>query len=133
MNRFEDIRDAANRLRGLQRQASTTVDRQDQDWQRTLVGIRRQTAAGIAELSAAARVWSAPGEADEEYSTLGRAVNKVRRTLAMHQALWPAVSIDPSDPQFRASVVQVVTAYDELFANLDAIERKLATAKWKKD
>lgn len=51
----------------------------------------------------------------------------------MHQALWPAVSIDPSDPQFRASVVQVVTAYDELFANLDAIERKLATAKWKKD
>ena len=53
------------------------------------------------------------------------------QALAMHQALWPAVSIDPQDQQFRASVAQVRTAYETLFASIEALERKVAAANLK--
>jgi hypothetical protein len=44
----------------------------------------------------------------------------------MHQASWPAVSVDPRQPDFKVSVAQVRGAYDDLFACLDLLVRKLA-------
>jgi hypothetical protein len=45
----------------------------------------------------------------------------------MHQASWPAILVDPRQPDFKASVALVRGAYDDLFACLDLLERKLAT------
>jgi hypothetical protein len=44
----------------------------------------------------------------------------------MHQASWPAASVDPRQPDVKVSVAQVRRAYDDLFACLDLLERKLA-------
>ena len=124
---LDEIRAAANRLRSLQRQASLAVDRRDEEWQRALVSLRRDIASGITELSAATRKLSPPVEARRELAALDQGVSALRRALAMHQASWPAVSVDPRQPDFKASVAQVRGAYDDLFAFLDLLERKLAT------
>ena len=125
---LNEIRATANRLRGLQQKASATVAAQGEGWQRELVGIRREIAGGIAELSATARRWSLSDEAGHEHAALVKGVNAVRRTLAMHQALWPAVSLNPPDPDFKASVAQVREAYDALFILLDELEGRMARA-----
>jgi len=123
---LDEIRAAANRLRGLQEKASAAVAAQGKDWQRELVTVRREIADGIAELSAATRAWSPPDEADYELAALTERVGAVRRALAMHQASWPAVSLNPLDPNFKASVAQVREAYDDLFTWLGALEARLA-------
>jgi len=123
---LDEIRIAAKRLRGLQQKASATVAAQGKDWQRELVAIRREIASGVAELSATTRRWSPPGEDAHEQADLVESVNAVRRALAMHQASWPAVSLKPLDPDFKASVAQVREAYDALFAQLDALEGRVA-------
>ena len=123
---LKEIRAAANHLRGLQQKASAAVAAQNEGWQRELVAIRREIASGIAELSATARSWSPPDEAGHEQAALVKGVNAVRRTLAMHQASWPAVSLKPLDPDFKASVAQVREAYEALFTQLDALEGRMA-------
>ena len=123
---LNEVRAAANRLRGLQQQASLAVDRGDEEWQRALVSLRRDIATGIAELSAATRKLPPLEEVSRELAALDRGVSALRRALAMHQASWPAVSVDPRQPDFKASVAQVRGAYDDLFACLDLLERKLA-------
>ena len=122
----EEIRAAANRLRGLQQQASLAVDRRDEEWQRALVSLRREIASGITDLSAATRKLSPPEEARPEITALDQHVSALRRALALHQASWPAVLVDPRQPDFKASVAKVRGAYDDLFACLDLLERKLA-------
>lgn len=123
---LHDVRTAANRLRALQQQASSTVEAQDENWQRDLVGIRRELASGIVTLTSSVREWSPPATLDRDHEELGRCVSRVRQALAMHQALWPAVSIDPRDREFRASAGQIRAAYDDLFASLDILTRKMA-------
>lgn len=125
---LKEIRAAANHLRGLQQKASAAVAAQNEGWQRELVAIRREIASGIAELSATARSWSPPDEAGHEQAALVKGVNAVRRTLAMHQALWPAVSLNPTDSDFKASVAQVREVYDALFTQLDALDGRMARA-----
>ena len=122
----EEIRAAANRLRGLQQKASLAVDRRDEEWQRALVSLRREIASGITDLSAAVRKLSLP-EASPELAALDLGTSALRRALAMHQASWPAVLVDPGRPDFKASVALVRGAYDDLFVCLDLLERKLAT------
>ena len=125
---LSEIRAAANHLRGLQQKASATVAAQGEGWQRELVAIRREIASGIAELSATTRNWSPPDGAGDEQAALVKGVNAVRRTLAMHQALWPAVTLNPADPDFKASVAQVREAYDDLFTQLDTLDARMARA-----
>lgn len=124
---LDEMRTTANRLRGLQQQASLAVDRRDEEWQRALVSLRRDIATGIAELSAATRKLSPREEASRELAALDRSISALRRALAMHQASWPAILVDPRQPDFKASVALVRGAYDDLFACLDLLERKLAT------
>jgi hypothetical protein len=125
---LDEIRAAANRLRSLQQQASIAVDRRDEEWQRALVSLRRDIASGIAELSAATRKLSPQEEASRELAALDRSISALRHALAMHQASWPAILVDPRQPDFKASVARVRGAYDDLFTCLDLLERKRATS-----
>ena len=124
---LNEIRAAANHLRVLQQQASLEVDRRDENWQRALVSLRREIASGITDLSAATRKLSLPEKAGQDLAELDLSVGALRRALAMHQASWPAVLVDPQQPDFKASVALVRAAYDNLFACLDLLERRLAT------
>jgi hypothetical protein len=131
MSELAEVRIAVDHLRALQQQASLAVDQADPDWQRILVTIRRQISEGIAQLSAAARAWTPPDNLAVDYGQFVTKVGSVRQALAMHQAVWPAVSIDPRDGGFRSSVEQVRTAYDELFATLATLEMKLKAIRTK--
>lgn len=123
------IRILVDELRSLQQKVSTATRNQQPDWRHQVVDARRDIAAKVGELSNATRKWTPPAHATDLYAKLGESVNIVRRSLAMHQALWPAIKIDTSLPEFQASVGELRGAYDQLIAHLDGLEQAVANGR----
>jgi hypothetical protein len=121
------IRAAAEALRQLQQRASAATAARADGWRHDVVQTRREIAMAIGDLVAMTRGWTPPTEAEPAHAAFRRSVDDVRRALAMHQALWPAVSIDSAQPAFQASVGELRGAYQTLFVRLDELERATKT------
>jgi hypothetical protein len=117
------IRAAAEALRELQQRASMATTAQADGWRHDVVETRREIAGAIGELAELTRGWVPPAEAEQAYAAFRKSVDEVRRALAMHQALWPAVSIDSDQSGFQASVGELRAAYQTFFARLGELER----------
>lgn len=117
------IRALVNELRQLQQRISTATLRQQRDWRYEVVNARRDIAARVGELSAMARQWDMPGHATALNAAFIDSIGDVRRALALHQAQWPAIAIDPASADFKASVGEIRAAYDQLLVHLGNLEQ----------
>lgn len=104
-----DILAAWNQTRSdLARQAT---ERQD-NWRFTTVQLRRKLQEHIAAIAAATIGLDVGAHAAGELETFRRALATLRTQLAMHQAQWPAVSIQPDDKEYKASTAVLRQAND---------------------
>lgn len=116
------IRALVDDLRQLQQRVSTATLRQLPDWRFEVVSARRDIAARIGELSTLARQRAAPETAIAINAAFIDSIGNVRRALALHQAQWPAIAIDSTNPKFQSSVSEIRAAYDQLLALLNQLE-----------
>lgn len=116
------LRALVDDLRTIQQRVSAATQHKPADWRQDVVRARRDIAARIGELATLTRQWTPPAHAANTYAAFQASVSTVRRSLAMHQALWPAVAIETDRPEFQESVAELRTAYDDLLARLGALE-----------
>ena len=99
----------------------------DGDWRLRTVRLRRKLQDQIAQIALIlTRLDVAPAMAGE-IEALRRALSALRAQLAMHQANWPAVSLQPDDPEYRASVVSLRRANETLAKAAEQLFRHLPT------
>lgn len=84
------------------------------DWRLATVRLRRKLQDQIAVIGAAMGGVDASLTAAEEFETFRRALSAVRSQLAMHQAQWPVVSIEPENPDYKASAAALRRSNDAL-------------------
>ena len=80
------------------------------DWRRDLINLRRQLQAQITELGEVAKRCDALRERVGPGQDFWDRFAKMRATVALHQARWPAVAIDQSDPGYQQSIAGVRAA-----------------------
>ena len=84
------------------------------DWRLATVRLRRKLQDQIALIAAAMAGLDARLTLAEEFETVRRALSTVRTQLAMHQAQWPVVSIEPENPDYKASAAALRHSNDAL-------------------
>ncbi len=84
------------------------------DWRLATVRLRRKLQDQIALIAAAMAGLDARLTLAEEFETFRRALSAVRTQLAMHQAQWPVVSIEPENPDYKASAAALRHSNDAL-------------------
>ncbi len=84
------------------------------DWRLATVRLRRKLQDQIALIAAAMASLDARLTLAEEFETFRRALSAVRTQLAMHQAQWPVVSIEPENPDYKASAAALRHSNDAL-------------------
>ena len=61
------------------------------------------------------------GAAREHAPAFREALRKMRHALALHQANWPVITISPDDPDYLASMLDVVRAHQSLNGIIEQI------------
>ena len=61
------------------------------------------------------------GAAQEHAPAFREALRKLRHALALHQANWPVITISPENPEYRASMLDVMQAHQGLNAIIEHI------------
>lgn len=84
------------------------------DWRLATVRLRRKLQDQIGVIAAAMGGLDASLMAAAEFETLRRALSAVRSQLAMHQAQWPVVSIEPENADYKASAAALRRSNDAL-------------------
>lgn len=79
-------------------------NRTDPEWKREFIEMRRQLQSQLVTVVAAADRCAQIKSNPESATKLREGWTKMRSTLALHQANWPAVRIDQDDPGYRDSV-----------------------------
>ena len=87
------------------------------DWRRDLINLRRQLQAQITELGEVADRCDALRERTGPGQDFWDRFAKMRATVALHQARWPAVAIDQADPAYQQSIA-AVRAANKTFVSL---------------
>lgn len=90
---------------------SRRLDRGFNDHRMEAIQQRREISAKLARLSSAAQAISD----GSDRSTFLNQFSKMRSALALHQATWPIVAVDQSDPAYRTSIQTARAAYFKFF------------------
>jgi hypothetical protein len=80
------------------------------DWRRDLIALRRELQVKIAELSEVAERCDALRERSGPGHDFWDKLARMRATVALHQARWPAVAIDQANPDYQQSIAGVRAA-----------------------
>lgn len=107
MSDLEAFRESVSELQRVQ-VALGGIDKDNgHDWRREFIDLRRKLQLQISNVATAAngsrRLSGDDGLAREVKSALSR----MRSTLALHQANWPAVAIDGDNPAYVRSTASV--------------------------
>lgn len=84
------------------------------DWRLATVRLRRKLQDQIALITTAMAGLDASLTSGEEFEAFRRALSTVRTQLAMHQAQWPVVSIEPENADYKASAAALRGCNDAL-------------------
>ena len=117
MDEVEPFRQAFSELVRIQAAIVDVTKAADADWRRQLIQLRRRAQTQMSDVAHAldqCRILSADTGIGRE---LREALSKMRSTLALHQANWSAVAIDPLNPDFVRSTA-AVRAANRHFINL---------------
>lgn len=103
------------KLRMIQQSLVAISERTDEARKMDLVALRRQLAMQIGAVSSAAEqgfLEHADESATREFRTL---LSAMRRTIALHQANFPATRIDEKSSEYHQSVMAVHDANSKFF------------------
>ncbi len=81
-----------------------------EDWRKRYVALRRKAQMAIQSIADAGEACFRTGICRHLETDYRNALNGMRARIAMHQAEWPVVVVDPNDPAYRESVSQAVAA-----------------------
>lgn len=107
---LEQFRSAVEELETIQQQLASVAKEQGCDWRRELIDLRRKLQMQIGVVAAAIGNTPSLSRDSERGPALSEALSKMRSALALHQANWPAVSIDPASFQYAQSTATVRAA-----------------------
>ena len=107
MDPLEFFRSAVDDLEQIQSAMSGIAASPDANWKRQIIESRRKLQAQISVVSEAIRQCESGMPSPELTVRLLVALSKMRSTLAIHQAKWPAVAIDVSSADYAESLASV--------------------------
>jgi hypothetical protein len=121
----EKLRDAVASWKETRSELARLSTQQLDDWRLKTVRLRRALQEQIGLIGAAMNELDTATQAFDEFVTLRRALSTVRSQLAMHQAQWPAVAIQPEDRQYKASAASLRQANDVFAEAAERLMRRL--------
>ena len=113
------LHDVIASLRSCQRVISKLSGERPDDWRRKLVAERRVLSERMQILVECVAADPVDRRRDRP---VGKALSALRSALAAHQADYPAVSLDPATPAFRASAGRVRAAFNDVEAAMAALD-----------
>ena len=110
MSDLTAFRDGVSELERIQAKMAGLSKCDEADWRRGLIDLRRQLQSQISRVATVAKDCDRLVSDQRLASQVRDALSHMRSTLALHQADWPAVAIDPESLDYRMSVESVRTA-----------------------
>ena len=108
MDNLHSFREALISFEQVEPALLDTTRRKDAAWKKDYIELRRQLQVRLTALASAGhRIQEANGETGARFRD---AFVALRSALALHQATWPAVAIDLSNPDYKASADRVQSA-----------------------
>ena len=95
-------------------------------WKQDLIDLRRQLAAQIGLVGQLAEGCEGLRRSEAQGRSFWDLLAKMRTTVALHQARWPAVAIRQDDPAYQQSISAVRTANRAFVAMAQEIIPNLA-------
>jgi seryl-tRNA(Sec) selenium transferase len=93
-------------------------------WRQSLVNLRRTLQDSVAKMRAALSVYENDGGNKQYCAAFAKALSSMRNAIAIHQAEWPAVSIEIENPEYNESVQRLrATANDFYTLSADLITK----------
>jgi hypothetical protein len=87
----------------------------DPNWRHTLVNLRRSLQGSVTKMRSSLSVYEIEGGNKDYCAAFGKALSSMRSAIAIHQAEWPAVSIDTGNPDYVASVKKLRAAATDFY------------------
>lgn len=79
------------------------------DWRKMYVAMRRKSQLGIQTIGDVGEACFRAGICTHFEAEFRNALNSMRSAVAFHQAKWPVVVVDPKNPEYSASLQEVLT------------------------
>lgn len=114
----EMLRRAIAELASIHQSIVALDRRTDDGWRRELIALRRRLQQQTQTVTTFVETLD-PNR--DETRRLRAALGRMRTGVALHQASWPAVAIDRTDPRYRDSVVGLRAAYKDFVALAETI------------
>lgn len=106
----ENLRKAISRFEDTTKRMGELVDGSLDERRKDLVQLRREMAEHLSQITVLGdRVFPDP----ESRHAFRDSLSKTRAAIALHQASWPVVRIDPGSEQYLATVVPMMDAQSE--------------------
>jgi hypothetical protein len=83
-------------------------------WKKEYVGLRRLLHLHMDVAAERGEAVFRTGAAQDHAPAFREALRKMRHALALHQANWPVIAISPDNPDYRASMFDVIRAHQDL-------------------
>lgn len=103
MSAWRNLSDSFDEFQGIQAEIVRNSEAGDVEWRRRLVDLRRGLQDSLVGMRTAVQRCEAEGSDAGICREFASALSTMRSVLALHQARWPAVAIEPSDPAYRQS------------------------------
>jgi hypothetical protein len=107
---LQAFREAVAELERVQAAMADVTNSGGENWKREFIDLRRQLQAQIGQVARAASACRGLATSDVLARDIQEALSRMRTAVALHQANWPAVSIDPADPGYIKSSASVRAA-----------------------
>ncbi|MGD9812441.1 MAG: hypothetical protein AB7U35_14105 [Sphingobium sp.] len=98
---------AIGELASIQERLRAIVQGTEDNWKHSYVELRRQMQATFDRMSVLTEEIKLSGIVPDLITQYRERLSKLRHKTALHQASWPVVLIDPSDPAYATSRVEV--------------------------
>lgn len=103
MSAWQNLKDCFDEFQTIQANIVRNSEAGDAEWRRRLVTLRSELQDSLVGMRAAVQRCEADGYDAGICREFASALSTMRSVLALHQANWPAVAIEPSDPAYRRS------------------------------
>lgn len=109
-----ELDEVATRLQQLARE-------KPEGWKKEYVELRRLLHLRMDVAADRGEAVFRTGAAHEHAPAFREALRKMRHALALHQANWPVITISPDNPDYQASMLDVVRAHQNLNGAIERI------------
>jgi hypothetical protein len=103
VDRLDSFKEAVAELEAIQAAMASLSKQDDSNWRRDFIDLRRRLQSQITQVSLAITRCLPLSRDDRLVRELKDALSRMRTAVALHQANWPAVSIDASSPEYLQS------------------------------